>query len=108
MPRRLNAHAFVGLALVLTGIGLFLSAQEIEVYHQTRSIVGSVRHLYSVNPDRHHAYHAAAAGANFANRSALASPRRTFVCARAEPRHLWQPSSRTQNPHPGRPIGRWS
>lgn len=24
-------------------------AQEIEVYHQTRSIVGSVRHLYSVN-----------------------------------------------------------
>ena len=31
MPRRLNAHAFVGLALVLTGIGLFLSAQKIEV-----------------------------------------------------------------------------
>ncbi len=31
MARRLNAHAFVGLALVLTGIGLLLSAQEIEV-----------------------------------------------------------------------------
>ncbi|MCL4766262.1 MAG: tripartite tricarboxylate transporter TctB family protein [Hyphomicrobiaceae bacterium] len=31
MPRRLNAHAFVGLALVLTGIGLFLNAQRIDV-----------------------------------------------------------------------------
>jgi putative tricarboxylic transport membrane protein len=28
---RLNAHAFVGLALALIGIGLFLSAQEIEI-----------------------------------------------------------------------------
>lgn len=31
MLHRLNAHAFVGLALALIGIGLFLSAQEIEV-----------------------------------------------------------------------------
>lgn len=31
MLHRLNAHAFVGLALALVGIGLFLSAQEIEV-----------------------------------------------------------------------------
>ena len=29
--RRLNAHAFVGLALVLIGTGLLLSAQEIDV-----------------------------------------------------------------------------